>query len=632
MKRIIRFIVCVCLCSALLTAQLCLTPASAADKFFSKADMLLIRNHVEEDGSQGVYATVQGACTDGKYAYLALMNGGATILKYDIKSWEFVEKKKISNVGHANDMTYNPDKGYIVIANNAPYYDILTLLDPDKLEVIKDVQIKEDIYSIAYNPSRKQYVVGISGGYNFAYLDEDFNIIKDEDKVRKLEEEKQTEKYKKLTDKEKEAKEKATNKVYEGVKTGYTRQGCDCDDNYIYFVQSGGNNIIVVYDYSGNHVATVPMASTDEIENIFHIGNTYYTTMFYYGNRILRVGFNDSTKITYKVYYDANGGSGEMEPTTVTYGEKTKLRKCGFTKPGYFFAGWTVQRDSDGKYIGYANGASDYGWLPGGEVYNRLLYYDEEPMSETVKFGNVRLSAVWINERYVIEFDTDGGEGYMEPVSVAYGEEYSLPVSSFKKEGYVFDGYSASRDLDGRSYGYRAGSDKAEWLESADIDRLHLFHPGDSVKELTEDGTATFTTRYKFAYTFGDDGSTLVEYVGVDEKVVIPDNSGELKTLAGGAIKDNDNMTELYIPAGVRDMQKQAVTNCPKLRNIYFEGSLPEKFDPQGVSGADNPAVFKVRDGQAFCIGFYTDEAGAALIKCHAFSLDENLKQNKLAR
>ena len=42
---------------------------------------------------------------------------------------------------------------------------------------------------------------------------------------------------------------------------------------------------------------------------------------------------------------------------------------------------------------------------------------------------------------------------------------------------------------------------------------------------------------------------------------------------------------------------------------------MPEKFDPQGVSGADNPAVFKVRDGQAFCIGFYTDEAGAALVE-----------------
>ena len=626
MKKFFRFAVCAFLIIALVIANICVS--SAADKFFSKTDMLLIKNHIEDDADANEYANIQGACTDGKYAYFALMQSGTTIMKYNISSWEFVEKKKVSNVGHANDMTYNPDKGYIVIANNAPYYDRLTLLDPDTLKVIKDVQIDEDIYSIAYNASMKRYIVGLSGGYDFAMLDEDFDVIRDEDKVKEKEELEESDK--------KEDREKAeklnTTKIYEGVSTGYTRQGCDCDGDYIYFVQSGGNNLLVIYDYSGNHIASIPMASKYEVENILHIGNTFYTTTYHYGNRLYRIGFNSATDISYKVSYDPAGGEGEMEPTTVHYGKSTKLRKNEFKREGYTFYGWRVQRDSDDKVIGYRLGSDKYEWLSEDDLYTVLPYFDEESMAETVLFGNLKLSAIWINDEYGIDFDTDGGVGEMEPAVAKYDGEFVIPENGFSKEGYVFSGFSAVRDLDGRTYGYREGSDEPEWLKSDDIIRPHLFRPGDKVTKLTTDGRVNMTARYKFAYTFGDDGSTLVEYVGVDEKVYIPDNSGELKTLAEGAIKDNETMTELYIPAGVNDLQKQAVTNCPKLRSIYFEGSLPEKFDPDGVSGADTPAVYKVRDGQAFCIGFYADEASASLIRCHAASLDRALKANMLTR
>ena len=629
MKRLFRFAVCVLLCLALTAANLCFS--TAAEKFFSEAEMLLIKDYIEDDIDLGVYSTIQGACTDGKYAYFALTNGVTTIMKYDINTWELVDKQNIVNMGHSNDMTYNSNKKYLVVVNNAPYYDTLTLIDAETLDVIKDVQIKADVYSIAYNAKRKQYVVGISGSYDYTLLNEDFSVIKDEDKVKLIKEEKEkgTEKYKKMTDDE---VEEATQKIYSGVNTGYTRQGCDCDNNYVYFVQSGGGNVVVVYDYEGNHIDTVPIGDSDEVENMFHVGNTYYVTMYYYGNRLHRIGFSDTSKITYKVIYDANGGEGSMEPTVVHYGTPTKLRKCSFSKEGYFFGGWRAQRDCDGKYIGYRVGEKDYGWVDGEEVLNYLPYYDEETVSETVRYGNLKLSAIWINEKYGIEFDTDGGEGSMEPMTVAYNEVFTVPESGFSKEGYVFDGFSAIRYADGRTYGYSKGSDKPEWLNSADVDRMYIFKPGEKAKKLTYDGNVTLTARYKFAYTFGDDGSTLVEYVGVDEKVIIPANSGELKTLAQGAIKDNDTMTELYIPAGVSALKKQAVSNCPKLRSIYFEGGIPKEFDPASVSGADAPAVYKIHDGQAFCIGFYADDASSELIKCHAFSFDKAVKNNMYAR
>ena len=589
MKKILRFAVCFALCAALLTANICI--ASAADGFYSSVEMLTIKNHIEDDVDLSPYSTVQGACSDGKYAYFAVMNGGtAVVAKYDVNTWEFVEEKSIINMGHSNDMTYNSDKDYLVVANNAPYYDVITLIDPDTLEPIKDVEIDEDIYSIAYNASRKQYVVGISGSYDFALLDSDFKVVKE----------------------------------YDGKKTGYTRQGCDCDDDYIYFVQSGGSNVLVVYDYSGKYVDTIPMTDSDEVENIFHIGNTYYVSLFYYGNTLMRVGFSGSSAIAYKVSYDANGGEGEMDSTRVHYGVTTPIKKCEFTREGYFFDGWRVQRDSDDKYIGYRFGSKEYEWLSEGEIDRYLLYDDEEPVAETVTHGNVKLYASWVNERYAIDFAAGEGEGEMESREVAYNEEYTIPESAFTKEEFVFDGYLATRECDGRTYGYRKNSDQPEWLRPDDVEKPHLFRPGDKVHSMTYDGRVTLTAKFKFAYTFGGDGTTLVEYVGVDEKVVIPANHGELKTLAQGAIKDNETMTELYIPAGVSSLQKQAVSNCPNLRSIYFEGDLPEEIDAGCISGGQASFVYEIIDDQPFCIGIIADDASIPLIRTHEAMLKRN--------
>lgn len=586
MKRFFRIVVCIVLCMVLLTAHLC--AASSASEFFTEAEMIRIDSHIESEAGLNEYATVQGACSDGTYAYFVFMQGGVSnIAKYDSRNWEYVAMEQIVNMGHSNDMTYNIDQRYIVVANNAPYYDVVTLIDPETLTPIKDVKIEEEIYSIAYNPKRKMYVVGLSGGYDFALLDSKFKVVK----------------------------------KFEGVSTGYTRQGCDCDDNYIYFVQSGSKNLLVIYDYSGKHVASVPIDSSDEIENIFHFGNTFFVSMFYYGSKLNRIGFSEATKINYTVFYDANGGVGEMKSTTVHYGDDTKLRANSFTREGYVFEGWMAQRTSDGRYLGYANGSSEFEWLPQSDVYNYVLYDDEQSVAATVMFGNVRLCAVWTAERYDILFNCGEGEGDEQSFSVAHDEVFTIPDNGYVMEGFVFDGYAASRDMDGRVYGYRSGSDTPEWLEPSDVDREHRFRTGDTVSELTREGGVVMTAKYKYAYTFGEDGSTLVEYVGVDEKVVIPGNDGELKTLAEGAIKDNNNIKDLVIPAGVNELHKQAVTNCPQLHHVYFEGSLPRQIDGDSIVGDEAPVLYEIHNGQSFCVGFFTGSAGLDLLRYQADSV-----------
>ena len=231
--------------------------AEVATGFYSTAETVCIKKNMEKDASMSRYATVQGSCSDGRYAYFAAQSGSTSLIKYDTKTFKKVGLSgSMYALGHANDMTYNSKENIIAVANNAPDFDTVTIVDPDTLKIISAVKLELKIYSIAYSEAEDCYFVGISGTYDFARLDCDFKLIK----------------------------------KYKGVNTGYTRQGCECDDNYIYFSQSGGNNIIVIYDHSGKYVCTVSIAHSDEIENIFRVGSDYYMTLHYYGNYLYRVG------------------------------------------------------------------------------------------------------------------------------------------------------------------------------------------------------------------------------------------------------------------------------------------------------------------------------------------------------
>lgn len=53
--------------------------------------------------------------------------------------------------------------------------------------------------------------------------------------------------------------------------------------------------------------------------------------------------------IRYTVNYDANGGTGSMPASTLTYDQPQALPAIGFTKAGYSFAGWNTQKDGSGK-------------------------------------------------------------------------------------------------------------------------------------------------------------------------------------------------------------------------------------------------------------------------------------------
>lgn len=57
-----------------------------------------------------------------------------------------------------------------------------------------------------------------------------------------------------------------------------------------------------------------------------------------------------SSKTTYTVTFNANGGAGEMFPQTFTSGKEKVLNLNFFTREGYTFAGWATSADGDVVY------------------------------------------------------------------------------------------------------------------------------------------------------------------------------------------------------------------------------------------------------------------------------------------
>ena len=59
-------------------------------------------------------------------------------------------------------------------------------------------------------------------------------------------------------------------------------------------------------------------------------------------------GNEPAAKISYTVKFDANGGSGEMNPQTAESGSEITLTASTFTREGYTFSGWNTKSDGSG--------------------------------------------------------------------------------------------------------------------------------------------------------------------------------------------------------------------------------------------------------------------------------------------
>ena len=143
------------------------------------------------------------------------------------------------------------------------------------------------------------------------------------------------------------------------------------------------------------------------------------------GNTEIKALWKDSTVIptTFTITFNANGGTGSMEPVTVEEGSRYVLPACSLTAPdGQEFKAWEI----------------------GGIEYNAGDDY--------VVLGNTEIKALWkdsavIPTTFTITFNANGGTGSMEPVTVEEGSRYPLPACGFiPPVNMQFSGWALSAD------------------------------------------------------------------------------------------------------------------------------------------------------------------------------------------
>ena len=118
---------------------------------------------------------------------------------------------------------------------------------------------------------------------------------------------------------------------------------------------------------------------------------------------------------TYKVTYNANGGSGAPAAQTKTYGKTLTLTTSKPTRTGYAFQGWA--KTSTGA-VAYASGAS----------------YTAN--------AAITLYAVWKTATYKVTYNANGGSGAPAAQTKTYGKTLTLSTLKPTRTGYTFQGWA----------------------------------------------------------------------------------------------------------------------------------------------------------------------------------------------
>lgn len=136
------------------------------------------------------------------------------------------------------------------------------------------------------------------------------------------------------------------------------------------------------------------------------------------------------------VYYNANGGSGSVSPSTnvVVSAEHNdiivgvNLRDSGFTKTGYRLIGWGST----------SSGGVSYDL---GGYYSKLFTWTG--FDRTI---NVELYAIWEIRKYTVSYNANGGTGAPGNQIKEYGTTIHITNTQPTRPGYDFIGWSITPD------------------------------------------------------------------------------------------------------------------------------------------------------------------------------------------
>ena len=197
--------------------------------------------------ADGIYWNLQGGGSDGSFAYFVMVSKGPSetalsrIFKVSLESWELVKVSGMLSMNHANDLVCDSARGRLVVSHCDVHPEKVSFIDPESLELIGTRDIPQRHYSLAFDAEKGLYVAGKSRTYDLVLLDEDFTPVRE----------------------------------LPGVE-GFVKQGLDCDEDFIYFFQTGPDlNWIFVFDWDGAPISRIKVPMVGESENLFTYGDGF---------------------------------------------------------------------------------------------------------------------------------------------------------------------------------------------------------------------------------------------------------------------------------------------------------------------------------------------------------------------
>ena len=192
------------------------------------------------------------------------------------------------------------------------------------------------------------------------------------------------------------------------------------------------------------------------------------------------------TPKTFTVTFNANGGTGTMEPQTFTYGVAQKLSKNLFTREGYRFLGWATW--------GSATAAN---------------YTDEQEY--TIGSYNQTLYAVWEEVKYRLSFELTPADATVVVKNAnGYTQSATNGVYNLSEGKYT---YTVS------AYGYETATGEINLNE-------------DTVKPVSLTKIPTYAVTFNVTKPDGT-GETQITVTDADGKVMTADENGVYNLMAG---------------------------------------------------------------------------------------------------
>ena len=146
------------------------------------------------------------------------------------------------------------------------------------------------------------------------------------------------------------------------------------------------------------------------------------------------------------ITFDANGGTGTMDPIMIEYGQTANIGTNTFTKAGESFVRWNTAADGSGT-----------------------TYYNDSNISATdIGGGNITLYAQWAVPT-TITFDANGGTGSISDLVVDYGNYGTIPGNgNITKTEATFLRWNTAADGSGSNY-YQGSSYYASNLSGGTV-------------------------------------------------------------------------------------------------------------------------------------------------------------------